>query len=187
LIWCNDIALGGGHHVNACIHAIDGGLWLAGQRPVSAVGLSRIARAQPHGDSHDIISVSFEFADGVVWNHGGKHLNNQQPFEVAVIAQGTTGFAQVTYGGKATLRSRENAYSGDVANVYEAGAIRNIAAFYQQVTEGKFENLTVPRAVDGVLTTILCREATMRRVRLTMAELLKENKRIEVNVKGLKA
>jgi len=41
--------------------------------------------------------------------------------------------------------------------------------------------------VDGSLTTILSREATMRRVRLTMEELIKDNPRLELNLKGLKA
>ena len=31
-IWCNDITLGGSHHVNACIHAIDGVLWALGRQ-----------------------------------------------------------------------------------------------------------------------------------------------------------
>ena len=40
--------------------------------------------------------------------------------------------------------------------------------------------------VDGALTTILGREAALRRTRLTMAELLKENKRLEPDLRGLK-
>jgi len=42
-------------------------------------------------------------------------------------------------------------------------------------------------AVDGVLTTILSREATMRRVQLVMEEVLRENRRLELDLKGLKA
>jgi len=64
--------------------------------------------------------------------------------------------------------------------------VRNIADFYRLVTEGRFENSTVPRAVDGTLTTILSREATMRRARLAMEELIQENRRLELSLKGLK-
>ena len=187
LIWCNDIALGGSHHVNACIHAIDAVLWVLGRRPVSAAGFSQIARDNPHSDSHDVLAVSFVFADGVVWDHCGRHLNNLYPFECGALIHGTTGFAQVAYGGRVRLQGRENAYSGEVVNLYEAGAMRNIADFHRSITEGRFENLTVPRAVDGALTTILSREVTMRRVRLTMEELIKDNPRLELNLKGLKA
>jgi hypothetical protein len=70
--------------------------------------------------------------------------------------------------------------------LYEAGAVRNIADFYRRITEGDFENATISRAVDGVLTTILSREATMRRVQLTMDEIFAENRRLELNLKGLK-
>jgi predicted dehydrogenase len=187
LIWCNDIALGGSHHVNACIHTIDGVLWVLGQRPVSAVGFSQIARDHPHSDSHDVIAVSFAFADGLVWDHCGRHLNNQYPFESGALIHGTTGYAQVAYGGRVRLQGREKDYSGEVVNLYEAGAVRNIADFYRCVTAGHVENATVPRAVDGTLTTILGREATMRRVRLTMEELIKEGKRLEVDLRGLKS
>ena len=187
LIWCNDIALGGSHHVNACIHAIDGALWVLGKRPVSAVGFSRIARDQPHGDSHDVIAVSFAFADGLVWDHCGRHLNNLHPFECEILIHGTQGFAQVAYGGRVRLQGPENAHSGDVVNLYEAGAMRNIADFYGRITEGRFDNPTVPRAVDSALTTILSRDATLRHVRLTMEDLIQENRRLELSLKGLRA
>ncbi len=183
---CTKAGLGGSHHVNACIHAIDAVLWVLGKRPVMAVGFSQIARDHPHGDSHDVLAVSYTFADGVVWDHSGRHLNNLYPFECGALIHGTTGYARVSYVGSVELRGPEHTHAGEVKDLYEAGAVRNIAAFYRQITEGHFENSTVPRAVDGVLTTILSREATMRRVRLTMDELVKENRRLELNLKGLK-
>ena len=72
-------------------------------------------------------------------------------------------------------------------NLYEAGAVRNIATFYDDVVAGRHENPTVRRSVDGALTTILAREAGRRKTRLTMEELLRENARLEVDLKGLKA
>jgi myo-inositol 2-dehydrogenase/D-chiro-inositol 1-dehydrogenase len=187
LIWCNDIALGGSHHVNACIHAVDSVLWVLGKRPVSAVGFSHIARDNPHSDSHDVIAVSYAFADGLVWDHCGRHLNNLYPFVCEALIHGTTGFAEVAYDGRVRLQGRESSYAGNVVNLYEAGAVRNIADFYRRVTEGQFENSTVPRAVDGALTTLLSREATMRRMPLTMEQLIKENRRLEISLKGLKS
>ena len=74
-----------------------------------------------------------------------------------------------------------------MVDLYPAGAKRNIATFYENVTAGRFENPTVRRAVDGCLTCILGREAAARHGRLTMDELLKENKRVEVDLSGLKA
>jgi len=186
LIWCNDIAVGGGYHVNACIHAVDAALWVTGGRAVSATGFSRRMRENPHGDSHDVFTLLFEMHGGLVINHRGKHLNNQTGFDVVCEIQGRSGFAQTCYGGKALLKGRENAYSGQVENPYEAGAVRNIATFYDDVVGGNTANPTVRRSVDGALTTILGREAAARGVRLTMEELLRENKSLEVNLKGLK-
>jgi hypothetical protein len=54
------------------------------------------------------------------------------------------------------------------------------------VTAGRFENSTIRHAIDSCLTCILGREAGFRHGSLTMDELLKENKRIEVDLRGLK-
>jgi hypothetical protein len=77
-------------------------------------------------------------------------------------------------------------YEEKVVDLYPAGATRSVALFHRDVTEGRFENPTVRRAVDGCLTCILGREAAARHARLTMEELLKENKRIELDTTGLK-
>lgn len=187
LTWCNDNSLGGGYHVNACIHAVDAALWVIGQRPVAATGLSRVMRRDPHGDSHDVFSILFEFADGLVLNHRGKHLPNQTDFDVYGQVQGRDGHAQFGYGGKAWLRTNDDAYQGESVNLYEAGAVRNIATFYEAIVAGRHDNPTVRRSVDGALTTILAREAGRRKARLTMEELLRENTRLEVDLRGLKS
>lgn len=187
LTWCNDVAIGGGYHVNACIHAIDATLWVAGQRPASAMGFSRLGRPEPHGDSHDIFQLIFEFPDGLVLSHRGKHLNNLSSFDVVCQAQGESGYAQIGYGGKSTLRGREEAYNGEVQNLYEAGAVRNIAKFYDAVVNRNVENDTVRRSIDGALATILGREAGLRRAKVTLDELLKAKPRLEVDLSGLKA
>jgi len=163
LIWCNDVAVGGGYHVNACIHGVDAALWVTGNRPVAAMGLSRRMRLNPHGDSHDAFSILFEFADGQMVSHRGKHLNNQSGFEVICQIQGQTGYAETTYGGKVLLKGPEDHYDGQVENLYEAGAVRNIATFYENVAAGRVDNPTVRRAVDSALATILGREAALRR------------------------
>ncbi len=93
----------------------------------------------------------------------------------------------MTYGGKAALKGANDSYSGDVSNLYEAGADRNIATFHTCVVEGRTGNETVGRSLDGALATMLGREAGRRRTRVTMDEFLKDNRRLEVNLKGLKA
>jgi len=188
LIWVNDIALGCDNIGNFDIHAIDAAVWVIGQRPVAAMGESRICRPNPHGDGHDVCSVVYGYADGLVHNHYGQALANNTDGALFATFAGPAANAQVNYWGNAFVRGGPKHFGGGkVENLYEAGAVRNIAAFYQNVTEGKFENDTVRRAVDGCLTCILGREAAARHGKLTMDELLKESRRLEVDLKGLKA
>ncbi len=187
LVWVNDIALGCDNIGNYDIHAVDAAIWVLGRRPVAASGASRICRSDPHGDGRDVCSVVFEYADGLVHNHFGQALNNLVPGELSCRVCTEKGFAIVNYWAKAQFRSPDDAYSAPVENLYEAGAMRNIETFYKNVTEGRCENETVQRAVDGVLTCVLGREAAARQARLTMEQLLKENKRLAVDLSGLKA
>lgn len=187
LVWVNDVALGCDYIGNYDIHAIDAALWVAGQRPLSAAGSSRIFRPNPNGDSRDVCSVVFDFPDGLVLNHQGQGLRNNLDGALSCQIVGQTANAMLNYWGKAYIRGGSKHYGGgSVENLYEAGASRNIAAFYDDVLAARFENPTVARAIDGCLTCILGREAAARHARLTMDELLKENKRLEVDLTGLK-
>lgn len=187
LIWVNDIALGCDYLGNYDIHAIDAALWLVGERPVVASGFSRVARPNPHGDGHDVCAVLYEYASGLVHDHFGQGLRNQNTNDLSCRIYGQTGHARVTYHGKAQFRSHEDGYNADVGNIYDDGVVRNIARFYQHVIEERVVNETVRRAVDGALTCILGREAAERGARLTMEQVLKENRRLEVDLTGLKS
>ena len=187
LIWVNDIALGCDYIGNYDIHAIDAALWVIGRQPVAALGASQIVRDNPHGDARDVCSVIYEYEDGLVHNHFGQGLRNNSDTALTAIFQGTVANAQLNYWNKAFLRGGPKHFGGGkVENLYQAGAERNIATFYQNVTEGRFDNPTVRRSVDGLLACILGREAAARHTRLTMEALLKENKSLEVSLAGLK-
>lgn len=51
----------------------------------------------------------------------------------------------------------------------------------------RFDNPTVRRAVDGTLTAIRGREAGARHGCMTMEELLRQNKSLDIDLTGLKA
>jgi len=188
LVWDNDIALGGGYINCFDIHALDAAIWAAGARPVAAQGVSRICRPDPHGDSADVTSVVFEYADGLVHNHFGQALRNNSSEGGGLFCRvhGQRANALLAYAGKVLIRGGDGHFVGTVDNLYAAGAERNIAAFHRDIVEGQVANETVPRAVDGVLTAFLGREAAARRTRLTMDKLLKENRKLVVDLTGLK-
>ena len=186
-IWLSDTALSGDTIVSYDIHIIDGLMALLGRRPSSACGRARTMRPQPHGDRTDIATVLYEFDDGLLWTHVTQALDNN--FDVTTLSAsvfGDAATAHVQYSGKVSIRGGKQSYAGQIGSVYDEGAARNIAAFHRNICEGHFENASVPRAVDGHLTAILGREAAARRTFLTMDELIKENKKLPVDLSGLK-
>ena len=188
LIWVNDETLGGSYLVNAGIHAVDVALWVAGAMPVSATGASRIVRADPHGDSHDVFSITYEFANGTILNHRGEHLKNRSGFRCDCLAQGQDGYLESGYTSRVRILGNRTGYrGGDVVDLYPRGAERNIDTFHQCVTQGNYTNSTVEPSINATLATILGREAGRRRTKLTLDEVIKENRRLEPNLTGLKA
>ena len=192
LTWVNDIVLGGGYTVNFDIHALDAAVWVLGGRPLTATGLSRVCRPDPHGDAQDVCSALLEFPGGVICNHTGQSLhNNADSFPGAPLRCqifGSLANALIGYTGKAYVQGGPKHFGGgEVKNLYPAGAERNIATFYDEITQGRSANATAQRAIDSTLTAILVREAGARRCRLSMEELLRENKRLEVDLSGLRA
>jgi myo-inositol 2-dehydrogenase / D-chiro-inositol 1-dehydrogenase len=186
LIWVNDIAIGGGFLVNAGIHAIDVALWMAQDTPLSAMGSSRMLRDQPHGDSHDLYSLTYQFKNGLVLNHRGEHLRNEHKFSSDCTAYGQTGFLETGYSKEVRLLGGKEPYEGgQVVDLYPQGAIRNIATFHQSIVNGVYDNPTLEPSINANLAVILGREAAAKNGAMTWDELLKENRRIEVDMSGL--
>jgi len=190
LIWVNDDALSCGYIGNFDIHIIDTIIWALRRRPVGAYSKGSRCRKDPHGDALDTYFITYTFEDGLVWNHhsaaGPTHdWLKQGSLEGAI--QGGLANARFSYWGKAYVRGGPQHFSGgEVTDLYESGAKRNIAAFYEAVLAGNCGNETVPKSVDCTLTCILGREVAHRGCFLTMDELIRENRRLEPNLKGLK-
>ena len=193
LTWVNDDELGCGYIGNYDIHVVDAVMRAIGGRvPVSAYGWGARYRPEPHGNSLDTTCVMYTFEDGTVWNHQSPKGTTDDWFagngSLVAEFQGSQASARVSYWGKAYVRGGPQSFSGGkIENLYDAGAVRNIASFYDAVMKGETSNPTVKQAVDSALVCILGREAAARRTPLTMQQLLKENKKLEVDLTGLKA
>lgn len=184
--WSGEVSLGGGYINNFDIHSIDAAIWALAQRPISAVGYSRVCRLGATGNSADVLSVLFEYTGGLIHDHLGQALPNSAPGVLECRVYSATTHAVLSYFGAATFHQRnKKPFSANVVDLYPEGAKRNIADFYRAVIDGNCGNGTVQRAVDGCLACILGREAGARRTRLTMEELLKENRRVEADLAGL--
>lgn len=188
LIWVNDVDLGASYLVNAGIHAIDGALWIAGDKPpVSAMGSSHRGRKNPNGDSDDSYSITYDLGDGLILNHVGEHIQNSngEPF-CGCFAYGQGAYMQGEYDGKTWLRGGPQGFKGgDVRGLYGEGAKRNVALFHKNISERVFENTTVPTSVNSTLTCILGREAAKLNAKLTWDDMLKNAKKLEVDTTGL--
>ena len=185
--WTSTIALSGDVITENTIHSINAVLWLVGRRPVSAGGRTRCCRRNPRDDYREVYLVTYEFDDGLLWTHRCQSLNNQLDWALSLNAYGEQATALVSYRGKSYLKGGPKHYGGgNVESLYDQGAIRNIAAFYRNIVEGRFDNPSLSQAVDDSLTAVLGREAAARRRCVTMDELIKENKELEFDLSGLK-
>ena len=186
--WLSTIALSGDVITENNIHIINAVLWLVGRRPVRASGYCRVGRPKPRDDYRDVYHVTYEFDDGLLWTHIGQSLNNQEDWALGLKAYGEAAAAVVNYRGKSYLHGGPKHYGArNVVSLYDQGAIRNIATFYDNVLQGRCDNPTVQNAVDDALTAVLGREAAARRKTLTMEELLQDNKETVFDLSGLRS
>jgi len=187
LIWTNDVAIGGGMLVNAGIHAVDVGLWLAGKAPVSAAGSARVAKPNPNGDSNYVYSITYEFEDGTILNHRGEHLKNRKGFSCNCDAYCLDGNLETAYSGDVRMLGNKAGYrGGKIEGLYGQGAIDNIATFHKSITNGIYDNPTVESSVNSTLATILGRQAGTRNTKITWSQMIAENEKLEVDLTGLK-
>lgn len=186
--WMTTIPLSGDFIVEYSIHTINTVLWAVGKRPIKATGKTRRCRPNAHGDGREVYAIIYEFEDGLVWTHRCQALKNVQDSLIRCEIYGDTAYAQINYWGKSYLRGGKMQFGGGpIDSLYDQGAVRNVATFYQNVISNDFTNPTVKQAVDDALTAVLGREAAARGGELTMEKIIAENLAIKFDTKSLKA
>ncbi|MCL5270231.1 MAG: Gfo/Idh/MocA family oxidoreductase [bacterium] len=187
-LWLFDRVLGADACAQFDVHAIDLAVWVLGRAPAEAMGLADIKRPNPVLDGIDVLQTVARFDDGLVWTHQHQSLKNNCDLTgsggLVCKIMGDAASALMPYTGKAYIRGGPKHGGGTVENTYAAGVERNVWRYYQYLTEGVYANETVDRAVNTQLAAILFREAGRRGGRLTMDELLKENKKLEYDFTG---
>ena len=99
---------------------------------------------------------------------------------------GSKGILETEYGGAVLLRGESYYNGGKTPEIYESGAVANIAEFHRAITEGDFRNPTVAPSVQSNLVTILGRKSAYENRFVTWAELVKDGERLVPDLKGLK-
>lgn len=184
--WLTAIPLSGDFIVEYSVHSINAVLWAVGKRPVKATGVARRCRPNARGDGREVYLVTYEFDDGLVWTHRCQALQNGQDAIIRCEVYGDDAYAHINYWGRSYLRGGPKQYGGGpIDGLYDQGAKRNIATFYQNVLDGRCDNETARQAGDDALTGILGREAAARGAALKMDDLIAANEALPFDTSGL--
>ncbi|MFB3920333.1 MAG: Gfo/Idh/MocA family protein [Terriglobia bacterium] len=183
--WGLSRALSGDIITEQNIHSLDVMAWVLDQAPVRAVGAGG-RKARNAGDCWDHFSVIFHFADDLIVTFCSKQFGAGWD-DILCRMYGTEGTIDTHYSGDVSIRGKNPYPGGKAENMYANGAIRNIATFHENVTQGDVTNPTVAPSVRSNLTTIVGRTAAYRRQEVTWDEVMKANEKLEFNAHGLKA
>lgn len=196
LRWAMSRELGGDRMVSAGIHAMDTALIVVGDVPLKACGVQQQSRKNPVNSAMDTASLTYTFPNGVVMNYSGDQFRNYHheidPF-AGVKAYADHGYMQTHYGttsvpgaGLTCMRSGDWRYEGgEMAELYTWGAEHNVKLFHRCVSEGNFENATVPGSVNANLACLLGAYAGRAGGEMTWEELLKNDEQVEIDTSGL--
>ena len=99
---------------------------------------------------------------------------------------GTDGVLETEYGGQVLIRGKQFYRGGETSSIYQQGAVRNIATFYDSIQKGNYTNPTVAESVRSNLVTILGRTAAYASRVVTWDEITRSDERLVPDLKGLK-
>jgi predicted dehydrogenase len=187
-------ALSGDFIIEQNIHAIDVACWFLGEDPLKAVGVGGSKKLRSYGDIWDHFAVNFTFK--------GKQPS---PFVLSYTGNQATpyGFDEIPcriYGSRATVdtdyfthvwikgdpKDKSKLFEAKIDGLYTNGAISNIKTFYKAITESDYTNGTVPESVRSNLTCVMGRNAAYTGEAITWEQLMKDDNRLEPDLKGLK-
>jgi len=167
------------------IHAIDVASWILDADPVSAYGTGG-RKARKGGDCWDHFAVIYHYPNDVAVSFSSKQFGRGYS-TILCRMYGTEGTIHTDYKSHVNIRGNTPYAGGETKNIYTDGVVKNIADFYDNITKGRFANTTVSSSVRSNLTTILGRTAAYEHREVRWDEMMKNNEKMEANLKGLKA
>lgn len=184
--WGVDRKLSGDVITEQNIHALDVATWFLDANPIRAYGTGGRARNFV-GDCWDHFAVIYTFPNEVLVSFASKQVGAGID-DIMCRVYGFKGFADTHYFGKVMVRATDDLFNGgEMTNLYSEGVVNNVTTFHRSVTGGDFSNTTVAPSVRSNLTTILGRAAAYQRAEVTWEQMMKQNEKWEVSLKGLKA
>jgi predicted dehydrogenase len=184
--WYYVLPLSGDFIVEQSIHSLDVATWIINADPLRARGTGG-HKVRPANSIYDHFAVTYWFPDDLVLSFACIQSIPMVKDEIRARVFGALGFIDADYYTGVVMRGPETAVRATVGDLYTSGAVVNINEFHDAVVKGDCSNPTVAPSARSNLTAILGREAAYRRDELTLAALLKEGKKLEPNLNGLKA
>jgi len=184
--WYHVKELSGDFIVEQAIHALDVATWIIDADPVRALGLGG-QKLRPKGSIWDHFSVNYQFANEVPLSFTCIQTIPEMKDEIVARAYGSEGYITTDYFGSVWIRGNEPFKGGSTGNLYTTGTQTNILEFHQSITQGRCDNPTVAPSVRSNLTAVLGREAGYKGGEVTLAALLRENRKLELDLRGLKS
>jgi predicted dehydrogenase len=185
--WGLDRALSGDIITEQEIHTIDVANWIMGKPPLFALGSGGLTARPKIGDCWDHFVVYFQYPEKVAIQFSGRQFKGHGTSEgIRNRMFGSKGVLETEYGGDVLIRGENFYRGGKTTQIYEEGAVNNIAAFYKCITEGDYRNPTVAPSVESNLVTILGRKAAYQNRQATWEEIVKDDEKLAPNLKGLK-
>jgi predicted dehydrogenase len=185
--WGLDRALSGDMITEQDIHALDVMNWVMQAPPLYAIGSGGLTARPKIGTCWDHFVVYYQYPVKVGIEFSGRQFKGYGTAEgIKNRMFGSRGVLETEYGGAVLIRGDRYFNGGKTPEIYESGALANIATFHTSIVEGRFDNSTVAPSVQSNLITILGRKAAYESRIVTWDELIKDGERLVPNLKGLK-
>ncbi|MHB1037465.1 MAG: Gfo/Idh/MocA family protein [Pirellulales bacterium] len=186
--WGLDRVLSGDIITEQNIHTLDVASWIMNQPPLCAYGTGG-KKVRDYGNCWDTFSVVFIYPDNVGVSFTSRQFEaaGTQPDGIRNRMFGTDGVLETEYGGKVFIRGKNFWKGGSSPQIYEAGAVTNIATFRANIEKGDCANPTVAPSVRSNLVTILGRTAAYTGQIVQWADLIKSTEKLDPKLAGAKS
>jgi predicted dehydrogenase len=182
--WGVDRALSGDVITEQNIHSLDVATWIMDGHPLRASGTGGL-KSRREGSCWDHFSVIFTFPENVIVTFASKQFGEGYD-DIICRMYGAKGVIDTHYAGNVAIWGKVPYEGGKSEGLYRDGAVRNIATFYENVTESRFDNPTTAPSLRSNLTTILGRTAAYQQAEVTWEQLMKSEERLDPKLQGLK-
>jgi predicted dehydrogenase len=187
--WVFDKVLSGDIITEQNIHTLDVMSWVFQTPPLNAFGTGGRKSRLDVGDCWDHFALLFQYPNNVGVTFSSRQFEGFGAEEgIVVRVFGSKGVLETNYGGNVMIRGNDDSFyrGGKTQNIYEDGAMNNIATFFDSIVKGDVSNPTLAPSIQSNLITIMARKAAYTGKLVTWEETIKDTEVLEGKLEGLK-